>query len=789
MIGRTLAHYRITAKIGAGGMGDVYRATDTKLGRDVALKILPEAVASDRDRLDRFRREAMALAAVDHPGIVTVYSVEEAEGVHFLTMQLVEGEPLDRLIPDHGMAPDRLLAIACQLADALSVAHERGIVHRDLKPGNIMVTGDGRVKILDFGLAKMSAAPSGEGFKRDMPTLAMTRAGTILGTMPYMSPEQASGRAVDPRSDIFSLGVVLYEMATGRLPFSDREPAQLLAAILTRDPKPPRELNGDVSSGLEAIILKSLEKDPERRHPSAGALGGDLRRLSEPEASPETIRPGSTRRWLLLAGGVLLVTALLVVVGNGVGGLRGRLSGAGGGPKIRSLAVLPLENLSADPEQDYFAAGMTEELTTDLARIGALKVISRTSMRRYKGSRKSVPQIARELGVDAIVEGSVLREGDRVRINAQLIDAKSDRGLWADSYERELRSVLSLQGEIAGAVARSVRVALTPAESSRLARSRPVDPQAYDDYLKGKFLLDKMTPEGFEAGLEYMQKAIAEDPENPLFYAGLALGYCRLGHERSVAAFAKAKEAALKAEELGEPTAEMYLALGSVELYSDWDFVAAEEDLRRAVELDPSSGAAHRNYSWYLVMRLRPDEALAEMRKALEVAPLTPLYYADLGWQHWTLGRDDEAIAETDKALELQENFNEALAVRAFAHLDQGQGAKAIAEGETLAAADPAWKWVLPYVYARGGEVDKARRTLDAFETGTPKPTGAWAGWFLAAGYAAVADGDRAFEWLEAAHRERHSFCPWLRTDPLFRPLRSDPRFRSLVERMNFPQS
>ena len=310
MIGRSLAHYRITAKIGAGGMGEVYRATDTKLGRDVALKVLPEDVASDRDGLDRFRREAMTLAALDHPGIVTVHSVEEAEGVHFLTMQLVEGESLDRLIPEHGMAPDRLLAIACQLADALSVAHDKRIVHRDLKPGNVMVTRSGQVKILDFGLAKMGAAPSGEGFKQDMPTLAMTSAGTVLGTMPYMSPEQVSGRAVDPRTDIFSLGVVLYEMATGRLPFPDREPAQLLSSILTRDPRPPHELNGSISSGLEAVILKSLEKDPERRYPSAGALSGDLRRLSEPGASPEKIRPGSTRRWLLFAGAALLVAAL-----------------------------------------------------------------------------------------------------------------------------------------------------------------------------------------------------------------------------------------------------------------------------------------------------------------------------------------------------------------------------------------------------------------------------------------------------------------------------------------------
>ncbi len=786
MIGRTLAHYRITAKIGAGGMGEVYRATDTKLGRDVALKVLPADVASDRDRLDRFRREAMALAALDHPGIVTVHSVEEAEGIHFLTMQLVDGEPLDRLIPEHGMAPDRLLAIACQLAEALSVAHEKGIVHRDLKPGNVMVTSGGQVKILDFGLAKMTAAPSDEDLGGDMPTLAMTRAGAVLGTMPYMSPEQASGRAVDPRTDIFSLGVLLYEMATGRLPFPEREPAQLLASILTRDPRPPHELNGSVSPGLEAVTLKSLEKDPERRYPTAGALSADLRRLNEPGS--QRIRPGAARRWGLLAGGAVLVAALLLGVGTRLGGLRERLSG-GGGPRIRSLAVLPLENLSADPEQDYFAAGMTEELTTDLARIGALKVISRTSMMRFRGSRKSIPEIARELGVDAVVEGSVLREGNRVRINAQLIDGESDKDLWADSYERELRSVLSLQGEIAAAVARSVRVALTPAERSRLSRSRPVDPQAYDDYLKGKFLLDKMTPDGFREGLEYMQKAIAEDPSSPLFYAGLALGYSRLGHERSVAAFAKAKEAALKAQELGEPTAEMSLALGTIELYSDWDFVAAGRNLRTAVELDPSLGAAHRHYSWYLVMRLRPAAAEAEMKKALEVEPFTPLYAADLGWQYWTLGRYDEAISAAEKALELQDDFNEALAVLAFVHLDQGLDAEGVAELERLAATDPAWKWLLPYGYARAGDTAEARRALATLEAGTPRPTGAWAGWFLAAGYAAAGDDDRAFEWLEAAYRERHSFCPWLRTDPLFKPLRSDPRFRSLVERMNFPAS
>jgi len=766
-------------------MGEVYRAVDGKLGREVALKILPAEVAADPERLDRFRREAQALAALDHPGIVTVFSVEEAEGVHFLTMQLVEGSSLDRLIPEDGMPDANLLDIASQLTGALEAAHAKGIVHRDLKPANVMVTEDGRVKILDFGLAKMTA-PADATVDAEMPTLAMTREGIVLGTMPYMSPEQAAGRPLDQRTDIFSLGVMLYEMATGHRPFAGTEPSQLIAAILTDDPAPPHELNGAISPGLESVILKALQKDPDQRYQSASAVAEDLERLSRPGAVLRLPRRANVPSWAVAATGLVLLLALLITL-NGFG-LRDRLFGHGGMPQIRSLAVLPLTNLSNDEKQEYFADGMTDELTTDLARIGALKVISRSSMMRYKDSKKSVPEIAKEVHVDAIVEGTVLREGNRVRITAQLVDARTAQDLWADSYERELRSVLSLQGEIAGTVADRIRIAVTPAERTRLAKARPVDPQAYDDYLKGRFFLDKMTPEGFDKGLAYMQKAIDRDPTKSLFYSGLSLAYSRLGHERDVAAFVKAKQAATKAEQLGEPTAEMYLALGVVELYSDWDFNAAGKDLRQAIQLNPSLGAAHRHYSWYLVMRRQPEAGVAEMKKALEVEPLSPLYYADLGWQYWSLGRQDEAIAEARKSLELQTDFDEGLAVLAFANLKKGEDAAAVTAGERLAKADPAWKWLLPYIYARAGEADEAKRTLREFETGTPKPTGAWGGWFLAAGYAALGDNDHAMRWLEAAYQQRHSFCPWLRTDPMLVPLHSDPRFQELVQKMKYPE-
>jgi len=498
VIGQALAH-RITAAIGAGGMGEVYRATDTKLGRDVALKVLPADMASSPERLERFRREAKALAALDHPGIVTVHSVEEAGGVHFLTMQLVEGQPLDRLISEGGLPVERIVELAGALADALAAAHEKGIVHRDLKPANVIATKNGRVKILDFGLAKVRGLGSSAPEDSELATEMRTREGVVMGTVPYMSLEQVSGREVDHRTDIFSLGVILYEMASGRRPFRGDSSAELISSIL-RDTPPALTVLHVGLEGLTRIVTRCLEKDPGARFQSMRDVQAALEALLASRSGRQTTLEsgsGPRSRVLKVAGSVAILVAAYLVARYGV--MRpapGAREAASEHRVIRSIAVLPLDNYSGDPGQEYFAEGMTDELTADLASISQLRVISRGSAMQFKGAhRPPTPEIARALDVDAVVEGSVIRAGDKVRITAQLIDARADRHLWAKSFERSSRDVLALQEELASAIAREINVQLTPAEQSRLASAPSVNPEAYDAYLKGRYFFNRPSDE------------------------------------------------------------------------------------------------------------------------------------------------------------------------------------------------------------------------------------------------------------------------------------------------------
>jgi serine/threonine protein kinase len=501
MIGQTLGHYRILEKVGAGGMGVVYRARDEQLERDVALKVLPSGTLDNEASRRNFRKEALALAKLNHPNIETVYEFATQDGMDFLVMEFVPGKTLaDKLL--NGVLPEKeVVALGMQIAAALGEAHERGIVHRDLKPRNIAITAKGQAKVLDFGLAKLLRPAS----VASTDTITDTQA--IVGTLPYMSPEQLQGEAVDARSDIFTIGAVLYEMATNCRAFGERLPSRLVDTILHETPVTPRALNRRISAGLERIILKCLDKDPEQRYQSAKELLVDLRRLAEPAPSrtnpPASIPKGRTKAARSVAyfvAGLLGLTA--IVLGLNVGGWRTRLVGWTSPPKIGSLAVLPLENLSHDPEQEYFADGMTEALITDIAKIGTLRVISRTSVMRYKGTKKPLSQIARELNVDAIVEGSVQHSGDRVRIDAQLIDARNDRNLWTESYQSDLGDVLTLQGNVARAVAGEVRAQLTPQESASMSKSQTVNPRAYESYLQGRYFWNKRTPGDLNASIK-----------------------------------------------------------------------------------------------------------------------------------------------------------------------------------------------------------------------------------------------------------------------------------------------
>ncbi len=497
MIDQILGHYRVLEKIGAGGMGVVYRARDERLDRDVALKVLPAGALADDAARRRFRKEALTLAKLAHPHIAMIFDFDTQDGVDFLVMEYVAGQTLALKLNEGVMSEKETLALGAQIAAALEAAHQEGVVHRDLNPRNILVTPRGQTKVLDFGLAKL-LRPRGDVEA----TQSFAETEGVAGTLPYMAPEQLRAEALDGRTDIYALGCVFYEMAAGRRPFTEDSAPRLTDDILHQTAVSPRALNARLSPQFETIILKCMAKDPEDRYQSAKEVSVDLRRLatSSAVAVAETKPRRMQARWLRIAigggAGAISIAALLIVLN--AGGARDRLLGKTGTEHIRSLAVLPLENLSRDPEQEYFADGMTEQLITDLAKISELKVISRTSVMQYKGARKPLPQIAQELGVDAVVEGSVQRSGDRVRISAQLIDARADQHLWARSYERDLRNVLALQDDVAQAIANELKIKLASQGQPRLTGSRPVDPEGLRGVSQGALLREQKDREGPE---------------------------------------------------------------------------------------------------------------------------------------------------------------------------------------------------------------------------------------------------------------------------------------------------
>jgi len=750
LVGLDLGHYRIVERIGAGGMGEVYRGQDQHLGRDVAIKVLPRGTLSDETARKRFRNEALTLSRLNHPNIATIHDFDTQAGVDFLVMEYVPGTTLSEKLAAGPLTEKEVACLGAQLAEGLTAAHEHAIIHRDLKPGNLRLTADGRLKILDFGLARLVQPVNGDA---EAETLTQTR--TIAGTVPYMAPEQLRGERVDARSDIWAAGVVLYEMATEKLPFAGKTSASLVDQILHAQPLSPQRLQPQLSPRLADIILKCLEKDAENRYQSAKELQVDLRRLILPSSAASGVavavhkRPRSKR--------------------------------------IRSVAVLPLANFSRDPEQEYFADGMTEALICNLAKLRNVKITSRTSVMRYKASETPLPHIAEELNVDAVVEGSVLRVGPRVRITAQLIHAATDTHVWAESYDRDFADVLLVQSEIARAIARQIQVAITPDEAKRLTRVRRVNPEAYEAYLRGRFHWYKLSREHLDTALRYFEVSQEKDPRDPLAYVGLAGVWCSRGDCGLIPprhAFPKAKAAALKAIELDDSLAEAHISMGMIRA-AEWNWDEATKEYSCAAELTPSSAEAHFFLADLAISRGRSQEWKTHIERALELDPLNFFFQCFYGWHLLYLCRYDEAIAELRKALRSEPNLSAAHLRLWGAYYGKGMHEEAIAAAKTFfeALGDKEVVQALQHgssAAGYSGAMRVAAETLTERSHSTyVQPTQ------IARLYAHAGDKEHALEWLEKAYEERLMAMIHLGVDTDWNVLRAEPRFQDLLRRVN----
>ena len=777
--GSRLGPYEISAPLGAGGMGEVYRARDAKLKRDVAIKVLPQSLAQDPDALARFEREALAVAALSHPNILSIFDFGNQGGVAYAVMELLEGETLRGKLDAGPISQKQAVDYALQVAKGLSAAHDKGVVHRDLKPENLFVTNDGHLKILDFGLAKRVEAVA-PGKQTSAPTASgYTEAGTVMGTVGYMSPEQVKGLPVDHRSDLFSFGTILYEMLSGKRAFKRDSSAETMAAILMQEPPELSESGRNISPALDRVVRHCLEKNRERRFQSARDIEFALEEMSSPmvTSAAQLATPRTAKRKVLIAAAVVVVlgvaTAALL--------LRPR-------PKpIDSIAVLPFVNGSHDPNAEYLSDGITESIINSLSRLSQLRVAARSTVFRYKGRDEDPQKAGRDLNVRAVVSGKVMQRGDTLVVQADLVDIANGSQIWGDHYDRKLSDILTVQEEIAKEISEKLRLRLTGAEKEQLRKRYTANTEAYQLYLKGRYAWEKRTESGIQQSVEFFQQSIEKDPGYALAYAGLADSYAVMSSYSVMSpaeSFPRARAAARKALEIDEGLAQAHATLGFVLTDYDHNWSAAESEFKRAIELAPTYATAHFWYGLLLGALGRSEECLTEFRRARELDPFSAIIQANSFRQLVCARQYDRAIEEGRKAIETSPNFGVAHRFLAEAYQAKKMTLQAVAEYQAAAkliGRSPRGLLCLGRAQALSGRRSEALQTIEEMKVMATHRYVAPS--LFAMVFYTLGDKDKALDWWAKAVEDRSYEVIFLKVDPLNDDLRDDPRFVDLLRK------